>query len=45
MMTSLNDDITLKIPLHCIIRKHFYNNQNPILNSQTYTVNDVFVVQ
>jgi len=23
MMTSLNDDITLKFPLHCILRKHF----------------------
>jgi len=30
MMTSLNDDITLKIFITLIIRKHFYHNQNPI---------------
>jgi len=30
MITSLNDDITLKFSLHSIICKHFYNNENPI---------------
>jgi len=30
MMTSLNDDITLKISITLYYRKHFYNKQNPI---------------
>jgi len=30
LMMSLTDDITLKFPLRCIIRKQLYNNQNPI---------------
>jgi len=44
MMTSLNDDITLKISITLYYRKHFHNNQNLFLNSQTYTVNDIYVV-
>jgi len=43
LMKSLNDDIT--VSLHCIIRKHFYYIIKFLfLKSQTYTVNDVFVV-